>query len=77
MLPRYKNKEFILDKLHRGFVNCCIAASVVTGSMWLYGVYQYFRYIRPLHKKMRLENEESLLAEGRALEDIAMEIKNV
>ncbi|XP_017876393.1 uncharacterized protein LOC108622810 [Ceratina calcarata] len=65
MLPKYKKKSFILDKLHRGVVNVCIAATVITGTLLVYKVYAYYRYVRPALKEVQMKAEEDLLEEGK------------
>ncbi|XP_076244619.1 uncharacterized protein LOC143185472 [Calliopsis andreniformis] len=74
MLPKYKSKEYILDKLHRGFVNTCVAVTIISGSMLSYKIYEYIRYVRPLHKTLQLKAQEELLAEGKPLEDASIEV---
>ncbi|XP_076177800.1 uncharacterized protein LOC143152031 [Ptiloglossa arizonensis] len=70
MLPKYKSKEYVLDKLHRGFVNVCVTVTLVTGSIITYKIYEYFRYVRPIFKKQHLKAQEELLMEGKPIEDI-------
>ena len=70
MLPKYRNKEYIFDKLHRGFINVCVATTLVTGTIVAYQVYQYIRYVRPIHKAMQRKAQEELLAEGKHVQEL-------
>lgn len=73
MLPKYKvKKEYIIDKLHRGFVNVCIVTTVIGSAFIAYKVYEYIRYIRPIHNEMKLKAKEELLAEGKHVKDMAV-----
>lgn len=69
MLNRTKRKEYYYDKLHRGFVNICMAATVLTGTLVLYSTYLYFTRNVPENKLKLQEKEKELLREGMDLED--------
>lgn len=65
MLPKYKKKSFILDKLHRGVVNVLLTATVLSGTFFLYKGFIYYRYVRPALKEVQMKAQEDLLEEGK------------
>ncbi|EFN76858.1 hypothetical protein EAI_16506 [Harpegnathos saltator] len=67
-LRKRQRRDRIYDKLHRGFVNTCIGVTLIGGVLLGYKVYEYFVYIRPLHKAQYKVTEENLLDEGRNIE---------
>ncbi|KAL6443299.1 hypothetical protein ACFW04_002887 [Cataglyphis niger] len=71
MDPRFqrrRRKERFYDKFQRGFVNTCIGITVVSSLFLGYKVYEYFRYIRPLHLAQKKLAQDELLLEGRSIE---------
>lgn len=69
MLNRIRRKDYYYDKFHRGFVNTCIAATVVTGTLVLYSAYMYFTRTVPENKLQLEKKEKELLSEGMDFED--------
>ncbi|KAL6266526.1 hypothetical protein P5V15_003373 [Pogonomyrmex californicus] len=66
---RKRRKEMLYDKLHRGFVKVCMGVTLVSGLFLGYKVYEYFRYIQPLHQAQTKLAQDELLLEGRSIED--------
>lgn len=69
MLNRTRSKNYYYDKLHRGFVNICMAATVISGTLVLYSAYMYFTRTVPENKLQLQKKERELLSEGMDLED--------
>lgn len=68
-LQRRRRRERLYNTVHRGFVTTCM---IVTGIATLcigQKIYEYFRYVRPLHAAQHKKIEEELLQEGRNLEE--------
>lgn len=65
MLPKYKQKSFILDKLHRGVVVTCMTVTVISFGALVYKGYYYYKYIRPAMKQVKSRADEELLDEGK------------
>lgn len=65
MIPKLKQRSYILDKLHRGVVNVCIATTIIGATFCVYRGYYYYRYIRPAMKEIALKADEELLEEGK------------
>lgn len=65
MLPKYRKKSYILDKLHHGFVKICMGVTVIGGVTLGYKIYVYFRYIKPALREIQMQNNNDLLEEGR------------
>lgn len=70
MLTRIRKKEYYFDKFHRGFVNVCMAVTVMSGAMLLYSAASYFFYTLPERKLKIQEQEKELLREGMDLENV-------
>jgi len=64
-----RQKERLYDKLHKGVVSVCMGVTVITGIILGYKVYQYFRYVRPVHVAQKKLAQDELLLEGRNIED--------
>ncbi|XP_011174532.1 uncharacterized protein LOC105206760 [Solenopsis invicta] len=64
-----KRKERLYDMMHRGAVRVCMGVTVVGSLLLGYKVYEYFRYIRPLHLAQSKLAQDELLREGRNIED--------
>ncbi|KAI4499084.1 hypothetical protein M0802_005667 [Mischocyttarus mexicanus] len=71
MLTRRNRKEYFYDKLHRKFVNLCMAVTLITGTMLLYSTVRYFMHTVPENRLKIKEQEEDLLSVGLDLEDVA------
>lgn len=65
MIPKYKQRSYILDKMQRGVVNICMAVTVIATSILMYRGYHYYVHIRPALKEMQLKTNEELLEEGK------------
>lgn len=66
---RRKRRDMIYDKLHRGFVNTCIGFTTITSLYLGYKIYEYIRYVRPLHIAQSKLAETELLHEGKNVEN--------
>ncbi|CAH4029432.1 unnamed protein product [Pieris brassicae] len=57
-------RTVLYDKLHRGFVLCCVGltlyGSIILGDHF----YKYFKYRRPLMQASKATAEQELLSEG-------------
>lgn len=61
-------KVKLADRLHRGFVNVCIASTIFFGLNLVYMGYNYFVHVRPILKQEQLKQQEELLQEGIAFD---------
>lgn len=69
MLLRPNRKEYYYDKFHKGFVNVCMAATVISGIALIYSGYLFFTRTIPEHKQLMIEKNKELLEEGKDIED--------
>ncbi|KAH1001435.1 hypothetical protein HUJ04_005456 [Dendroctonus ponderosae] len=70
--------SIIANYLHKGFVNTCIAATVVGSGYMAYRGYVYLTEVRPQFVEKKKLEQQKLLAEGSwdSLKDPALEIRS-
>ncbi|CAG4980019.1 unnamed protein product [Colias eurytheme] len=54
----------LYDKLHRGFVICCVGLTIYGSVILGEHFYRYFRYMKPQIEASKAAAEKELLAEG-------------
>ncbi|KAL0131156.1 hypothetical protein PUN28_002610 [Cardiocondyla obscurior] len=64
-----KRKERLYNKMHKGAVGVCMGVTAIGGLLLCLKVYEYFRYIQPLHNAQNKLSQDELLLEGRSRED--------
>ncbi|CAL7946493.1 unnamed protein product [Xylocopa violacea] len=64
MIPKYKQKSYILDKMHRGVVWVCIGTTIVSTMLLVFKGFIYYRYAKPAMREAQMKASKELLEEG-------------
>ncbi|KYM88564.1 hypothetical protein ALC53_03047 [Atta colombica] len=64
-----RRKERLFNRLHKSTVSVCMGVTAIGTFFIGYKVYEFFRYVRPLHQVQSKLVEDELLFEGRNIED--------